>query len=124
MTVTNERSTIMKNSPKLRLFTRLAESLGLTEAVEKNDYETCRERLRSADFQTLVTLANGERPFGEEHWLYGLADAEKRRRLTEMHKANTERNQAAQMEACEKELVEHQMSLEIVEKMAAWHTSH
>ena len=89
----------MQNTPKPRLFARLAESLGLTEAVEKNDDETCRERLRSADFQTLVTLANGERPFGEEHWLYDLADTEKRRRRTEMHMANAERNRAARKQA-------------------------
>jgi hypothetical protein len=68
------------NTRKPRLFARLAETLGLAEAVEKNDYETCRERLRSADLQTVVTLANGEQPFGEQHWLYDLADAEKRRR--------------------------------------------
>jgi hypothetical protein len=86
---------IMKNTPKPRLFARLAESLGLAEAVEKEDQETCEERLRSADFETLVTLANGERPFGEGHWLYDLADAEKRRRRTEMHEANAERNRAA-----------------------------
>jgi hypothetical protein len=84
----------MKNTRKPRLVVLLAESLGLAEAVEKNDYETCRERLRSADFQTVVTLANGEHPFGERHWLYDLADAEKRRRRTAMHEANAGRNQA------------------------------
>ena len=89
----------MKNTPKPRLFARLAESLGLAEAVEKKDYETCRERMRSADIQTVVTLANGERPFGEEHWLYDLADTEKRRRRTEMHKANAECNRAARKQA-------------------------
>ena len=89
----------MKSTRTPRVFARLAQSLGLTEAVEKNDYEACRARLRSADFETLVTLANGECPFGEEHWLYALAAAEKRRRRTEMHEANAERNRAARKQA-------------------------
>jgi hypothetical protein len=37
--------------------------------------------------------------YGEEHWLYALADAEKRRRRTEMHMANAERNRAARKQA-------------------------
>jgi hypothetical protein len=51
----------MQNTPKPRLFARLAESLGMTETVEKNDDDTCRERLRSADWETVVTLAGGGR---------------------------------------------------------------
>jgi hypothetical protein len=77
---------------KQRQALRVAERLGILDAVMKKDEDAIEKALaQSQDYQAICELANIQN-CGQEFWLVRLANGEKRRRRTAVHEANRQKN--------------------------------